>query len=145
MNKQQEIQNWILANTQLSQALEKAWFEFQEWRRTEEDDTELYKKEIQEQEKNIGQIIQEIWATKLEEIKKKDQQQSTKPSMEGDCTSYNIHQIKKPKLGLKDITLWRLSIKNFKLTGQSAGGTHIEIQALEYNTKDQKKTKKKKL
>ena len=36
--------------------------------------------------------------------------------MEGDCTSYNIHQIKKPKLGLKDITLWRLSIKNFKLT-----------------------------
>ncbi|CAD8123086.1 unnamed protein product [Paramecium sonneborni] len=144
--KKQEISTWILAHTQLAQALEEAWQEFCKQKSQEDDcnDEQEIKRQQYEKEKNIGQIVQEVWEANLEKLKQSQKTNKTPRSniFDAECTSYNIHQEK--NLGLKDITRWRLSLRDCKLDNQSKIGNGIvEIQALEFNEKDQKKKKKK--
>lgn len=62
--------------------------------------------------------------------------------MNGDCTSYNIHQEVNRDLELKEVTLWRLSLKNFKQDEKTCDGA-VQFQALEYNIKNKEKDKNK--
>lgn len=148
-NRKMEISSWILAHTQLSEALELAWEDYNKNKSSMED--EDGKNERIEREKIISQIVHDVWIQKLDENQKKNnnnnqQNQNRKTiTIEGDCTNYNIHQLKNPNLGLKDVTQWRLQLRNCKIESHPFNNAkYIECKALEYNVKDSRKKKSKK-
>lgn len=69
-NRKMEISSWILAHTQLSEALELAWEDYNKNKSLMED--EDGKNERIEREKIISQIVHDVWIQKLDENQKKN-------------------------------------------------------------------------